>query len=512
MEDINTLILKHTGKTVLPKQTTYLDEWGQWYKGNVKNFHYYRLYNGQTHLNLTVKSMQMAKFISETWADLLLNEKTQIVLPEAAQEKFDTILKNNNFWYKANNGLEKSFALGLGAYVIGVKDIGIGDKGSINKEKARISIDFIDRYKIQHITIENGIVTECAFIYKNSDSTILIMHLIENNRYYIHNYTLKETSYDYYYFDTKSETPLFQIVMPNIANNLNDDLTNEEIGISVFANAIDGLQDLDMKYDSFYNEGILKRTRTYVSGDAYRVDVDSNQRVKVWDPLEQIHYYTGNNDDGTPKVDTKDYNLQYEEHIKGINAQLNYVGMKCGFGQSFFKFDGTAIMTATQVKSENNSLARRIVKHEIKLEDVLYNLTKAIIHISNEFTNNPIGQVEDKEINIIFDDSVIEDKEAMMKRDKEDVAAGLMSREEYRIKWYGEDEKTAYENVRKYFLNEIIDDYLPALTQGGMTPEQYVLKVYGEIDNKEEVINYITNFINQGNINDFDPELYTDKE
>ena len=48
------------------------------------------------------------------------------------------------------------------------------------------------------------------------------------------------------------------------------------------------------------------------------------------------------------------------------------------------------------------------------------------------------GLPEDVEITIDFDDSIIEDKDAERKSDRQEVSMGVMSRAEYRAKWYGE--------------------------------------------------------------------------
>lgn len=501
--NLDSLITQITGKTHLPKQSIHIKDWQSWYKGNVKNFHNYRIFNGENEVNCEMKSMQMAKFFCETWADLLLNEKCEIVLPEKQDEIFQEILKANNFKVISNQGVEKSFALGIGAIVLSINDLEIGNKGTIKKDNTTIGVQFIDALKVRPITVKNGIITECAFESNNSDGTVYAIHIKKGKEYVIHNYKYDNDDklVDKYEFATKSMIPYFQIIKPNTVNNLNDDFTTDELAMSVFGNAIDGLKDLDAKYDSFYNEGILGRRRIYLGKQAYQVDIASGEKAKSFDPFTMQYYFINQDDDQKPLIQSEAAALRYDQQVQGINAQLNYVGMKVGFGSNFFRFDGTGVMTATQVISENSSLFRRIKKHELVLKDVLLNLTKVIIQASNEFTNNPIGQVDDEDITILFDDSIIEDTGAEKTRDKEDVASGLMSREEYRMKWYGEDEDTAKENVRKYFLNEIINNYLPALTQGGMTPKDFVVKVYGEED--KEKIEYITNFVNQGSFEDY---------
>jgi hypothetical protein len=42
------------------------------------------------------------------------------------------------------------------------------------------------------------------------------------------------------------------------------------------------------------------------------------------------------------------------------------------------------------------------------------------------------------DITIDFDDSIIEDKQTERQEDRQDVAMGVMSLEEYRAKWYAE--------------------------------------------------------------------------
>src|SRR5690606_20076804 len=127
----------------------------------------------------------------------------------------------------------------------------------------------------------------------------------------------------------------------------------------------------------------------------------------------------------------------------------------------------------------------------------------------NTWTKNPIGEVKSEDIKIIFDDSIIEDKGAEMERDKADVASGLMSNVEYRMKWYGEDEATALKNIRAYMLDSLINRYLPALTQGAITPEDFCIKVYG--DATPERVAYIREFAIAGSVTDM-TELYAGSE
>jgi hypothetical protein len=98
-----------------------------------------------------------------------------------------------------------------------------------------------------------------------------------------------------------------------------------------------------------------------------------------------------------------------------------------------------------------------------------------------------------------------------MRRDREDMAAGVLSKVEYRMKWYGEDEDTAKKKVADYFLYDMIGKYMPALSTGAMTPEQFVEKVYPDAPNKEEIIEYIISFTKSTSLLDME-SLYAGDE
>ena len=490
-------------KKPLPKKSIYAKDWLSWYRGKVIGYHNYRIYNGANYLDLTRKTLGMPKFICESWANLLMNERCDIVLPDKEKEKLDKILYDTNFWQKANDGIEKSFALGIGALVVGITDLMIGENsGAVDTTESKIEINFVNETKIFPITIKNRNVIECAFVTQGTDETYVVVHVLnEQKEYEIHNFCLddKQQLKDKFVFQTKSKIPWFFILRPNLSSNFITELIDEEIGISIYANSLDVLMSIDNKYDGFDLEYVLGRKRMYISAEAWTVNKQDGSYVRTFDPYDQLYYHLPENDDGKPLITTKDDNLRYDAYVRGINTELSLLSMKCGLGENFFKFDGSSIATATQVVSENSTLFRNIKKHEILLEEILRNLTKVIVKASNDFTEIKFNEIDDEEIKIKFDDSIFEDRNSEMERDRQDVIAGIMSVPEYREKWYGEDEDTANEKYNEQFLYKVIENYLQALTTGAMTPQQYVEVVFPNAQNKEEIISYIENFIGKNN-------------
>lgn len=506
--DANQLIKDIVGiKKTLPKKSIYAKDWLSWYRGKVIGYHNYRIYNGSNYLDLTRKTLGMPKFICESWANLLMNERCDITLPDNDKEKLDEILSKTNFWGKANDGVEKSFALGIGALVVNITDLKIGENtGSIDTSESSIEVNFVNETKIFPITIKNRDVTQCAFVTKGTDETFIVVHVLNDKKEYeIHNFILddKQQLKEKFVFQTKSTIPWFFIIRPNISSNFITEMVDEEIGISIYANSLDVLMSIDNKYDGFDLEYVLGRKRMYISAEAWTINKQDGTYQRTFDPYDQLYYHLPENDDGKPLITTKNDEIRFEAYVRGINTELSLLSMKCGLGENFFKFDGSNISTATQVISENSTLFRNIKKHEILLEEILRNITKVIIKASNDFTSIKFSDIKDEEIKVKFDDSIFEDRGSEMERDRQDVVACIMSVPEFREKWYGEDEKTSKEKYNEHFLYKIIDNYIQALTTGAMTPQQYVDYVFPNATNKEEIISYIENFIGKST----DPDM-----
>lgn len=442
----------------------YLEEWGDWYKGKVASFHNYKVFNGKKEVHLKRYSLGMAKKVCEDWANLLINEKTDITLgDEQSQATLGEILYDCHFWRKSNEGVEKTFALGLGAWVLSVEDITVQDNGNINPD-GKINITFVNGKKVRPITIVDDKITECAFINVNSDKTYISVHLKdgENGNYRIHNITAHgkdednltyEPDSDYFVFDTKSDTPWFQILKPNISNNID---INSPLGISIFANAIDILKEIDLIFDSYANEFSLGKKRIFLNARQQYVDTATGEIRETFDSNDVAIYVLPESDDGNTFMQDGTQTLRVNEHQAGLQDQLNLLSYACGFGTEHYKYNSGNVSTATQIISENSEMFRNIKKHEILIEDALINLVKAIIYAANTFTQYKLNAGTNIEVK--FDDSIIEDKSAEMANDRLDVSMGVMSKAEFRAKWYNEDLETAQRKIDEMNSTTIQDN------------------------------------------------------
>ena len=449
--------LKQLGYTTIPEEFyTQVGVWKSWYQGNVKGFHRYKRYNGHDWVNCDRVTLGMGKKVCEDWANLLMNEKVQITLEGQKEQEFiDRILTANNFTVKANEMQEMKSALGTVAYIPRVVGQTVSETGEpIPGDASGLVLDYVTIEHIFPLAWQNGFITECAFdsvvtragknylylqIHRKDESGL---YVIENSIYRYENENLSDVMLaEVPGFEkippvvhTGSDKRQFVIDRPNIANNFDYLLP---VGIPVFANAIDVLRGVDCAYDCYVNEFENGPMLLAVKMPATRWE-DGKPSI---DPHDRRFYLLEEDAQQGDVVTPISPQLRTDKLNVGLQDQLNILSSKCGFGETYYRFDGGSVATATQVISENSAMFRTIKKHEIVLEQVLVELCRILLRLGN--TAMSAGLNEDVEISIDFDDSIIEDKQTDFSRDMQLLQAGIMNDWEFRMKWMNEDEATA---------------------------------------------------------------------
>lgn len=403
--------------------SSYIGEWLEWYQNNVKKFHHYKVYNGIQVQDEEMLKLGMAKKVCEDWATLLLNEKVAIK-SGSFDKQLKKILKRNKFSVRANQLIEITFALGTGAFVE-YKDC-----------KQNIVIDYLRANMIFPLSWDNGDVTECAFgsyrRVKGKKCIYLQIHrfgIKENGEnsdlYYIDNLYVDEESGKEIEpqkniskkVETKSEFPLFQIITPNIFNNINLD---SPLGISVFANGIDQLKGCDIIYDSYINEFVLGKKRILVPFSQAKMQMQQDGiTAPMFDPNDTVFYSMPGDRNSDLKPTEIDMKIRAQEHELGIQRMLDLLSLKCGMGTGRYKFDSTGVKTATEVISDKSDLYQNLKKNEKIINAAIIGLVKSIAFLDGK---------KDVEVTVDFDDSVIEDSDTTIDRNTKLVQVGLRSK------------------------------------------------------------------------------------
>ena len=451
----------------------HIDEWKSWFQGSVDDFHFYNIKVADgTEIQCEKKTMNMAKKGANDMQKLLWSNKCDIKLgtPEKTTQLWNILdSKQNNFTIMFPQMIEIACGLGTTAMTEYTDSLGKTRIEYINDPSVIIP------YAYDNFNITGFVVFDQWQEIENKKS-IYYTHLtyhefkIEKDK---KTNELKQTyrKYNELYkskdknqlgkeipFETKfpnveelveyeTDTPHFQIIKPPLANNLD---INSPMGISIFANSIDKLKAIDNKYDSFDMEFVDGKRRILVDRTALKgtPQVDENGNISqqlYFDRNDRV--YTAMNGMKDQPVKDISFDLRYKEHIDSINAELNWYSSDLGFGEDYYRFDGVGRATATEILSQNDDAFRTKQTFETVIKDVIIDLVKAVCYLANI-------EVEEKEIEVDFDYSRFENQTATQQRLEREVANGITSKVEYRVKVYGEDETTAKEKIQEIKNNE----------------------------------------------------------
>lgn len=345
------------------------------------------------------RSIHPAMRVCKEWGALLLNENVKVVCEEqSATDWLEDYFSRTGFMAKAQATIVRAFGLGTGAFALWV-DLG----------KCKVRVRHYDARMVIPLTWDEDGVTECAFVTRvfyrgkaidqlqmhlrsgadlslspNSDETTSgtffspnendLLTMDSNETYKIvtvcfdHEGNQIESAGVVPVYETGSTFPTFAIVKSAITNTRVD---MSPYGQSVFADAIDAVQAVDLTFDALVNEVDVSKMRVFLSDVLF--DKESNESNSVSIPF-------GKQDCTVFRkvMSTEDMIQEFAPALR-TNAQseafriaLQMLGDLTGSGITYFDFDNTGyVKTATEVSSDNSALMRNIRRHENALEQSL---------------------------------------------------------------------------------------------------------------------------------------------
>lgn len=464
IETIISYLNRKYNTTLDTKYYANIELWNLWYKGFYAPFHRYseRSSDGNP-IKRDLYTYRAAKMVCEDWASILLNERTDIRVSDANTEVFlkgkqgdnedGGFFEKTNFWLNANELCEKAFALGTGAAV--VKFDGFAStNGSLSPDpKADIWIDYISAGAIIPLTVRRKKIIDVAFVSQSVEKgkpyIYLETHVLEPSGYVIENkyFSVEQGSLVeaplppnvLEKIETKSTVPLFAILKPNLVNNVDEKTV---LGMSIYANALDNLKGVDLAFNNFCRDLWLGGKKVFVNQQLVRRD-DHGRVYAPDDVAQQLFMYTSGDDFGNAEAMYHEHNpdLRISDNQNAMQAQLDYLSQKVGFGTKHYQFNSGSIVTATQYMGDKQDLVQHASKHMILIQQFLKSIIRAILWAA--LTVQGANVDPETEIGIEFEDGFIINKDAEREQDRQDVRDGVMMDWEYRVKWYGETETEA---------------------------------------------------------------------
>ena len=205
------------------------------------------------------------------------------------------------------------------------------------------------------------------------------------------------------------------------------------------------------------------------------------QPIDMKDFLEDEDIIVPLGSDGKSFINEFNAELRVDPITKSLVGAMNGAARMCGLGDSTFEIGeagGRPIQTATAAILKESKLYKNIIKQENFATSKIKGLLLAIKEVYNSYISNETIEFNEDDIQVVYDDNIMEDTQKKKENQLNEVNAGIMSIAEYRANWYNEDLESAKKFVHDNAL--LIDKYTLALQSGVMTPETFVDIVYGE--------------------------------
>lgn len=427
------------GYAMPPDMSTHIEQWYQWYTATHPFYkEKYLGVDGRSHERKKL-SLRPARRVCREWASLIANEMRAQSESTDANEWVQGYCEDTGLYALFQRGIERAFAMGTGAMALWF---------DVRDEGTAIRVRRYDAKMVLPLTWDEDGTTECAFCtrvtIKGKQAVQLQMHVVDSGTYHIVTRVWREGKpvppdalgiiED---FDTRCAMRTFCLLSPAIDNTVQD---TSPYGVSVFHDAIDTMRMLDTAWTALYDETDLLRAVLMIPDTMIDVETDEGgkKRPVPFGNREQRLYRLTSASIGeegkpyafAPQMRTSSIHEAYADACAAL-------GDECGFGSQYFQPDKSGgLKTATEVSADNSALMRNIRNHENALGKELGKLLTALVDCARIHCGAQVAEAFEP-VTIVWDDSIITDTQAEKTQMLAEIAAGVVPKWMYLVRFYG---------------------------------------------------------------------------
>ncbi len=190
-----------------------------------------------------------------------------------------------------------------------------------------------------------------------------------------------------------------------------------------------------------YQDDVLGRKRIIVPSSYLDVVVDreTGQLIRRFDPHSSV-FEALNIDPDTGDMPTDNtQTLRVTDHREGLNILFSVLCLQMGFSPGTFTFDQAGgVKTATEVISENSKTYKTIKGNQAQLKTAIQRAVDGIIELAVLYDMRtaegvPVASLVQGgyHVNVVFDDSILQDRQTNLNEGILLVTNGLMSKQTY---------------------------------------------------------------------------------
>ncbi len=320
--------------------------------------------------------------------------------------------------------------------------------------KNGLAIDCVQADSFYPVAFDNsGRITGAVFAERitkgNTFYTRLEHHSLKDNRYTVTNkayksfskgslgYSVELTEVDVWSELTAEMTidhvhkPLFGYFKPALANTIDPRCP---LGVSVFANAVDLIEDANRQYSRLLWEFESGERALFANSMAFKLD--KNGKLQLPDrrlyrtlDVEDVDFFK----EWSPT-------LRDESLANGLDRIFRQIEFSCGLAYGTFSDVNSSEKTAEEIRVSKQRSFSTISDNQKSLKNALCDLVYAMDVWCTLYNLAPMGSYS---ISFDFDDSIAADRQTEFEEKRKLVDGGIMQPWEFRMWYFGEDEETA---------------------------------------------------------------------
>lgn len=171
---------------------------------------------------------------------------------------------------------------------------------------------------------------------------------------------------------------------------------------------------------------------------------------RYFDATSEVYEALSADNPDSLKISDNTVELRVEEHVAAINAFLSILCLQLGFSAGTFTFDrAQGLKTATEVISENSKTYKTIKGHQMQIKTAINQIVNAIIQVAALYDVQWEGKsiralaAQPWESNVVFDDSILQDRQTNISEGVLLCGNGLMSKKRFLVETLGMTEEEA---------------------------------------------------------------------
>jgi A118 family predicted phage portal protein len=335
-----------------------------------------------------------------------------------------------------------------------------------------INVDFVQADQFFPVNFDsNGNITACIFVDQRKQSdyyyTRLESHEMTDAGYIVKNSAYKSSTRDILGSQVPLtvvedwnglepeatiigvDKPLFAYFRYPLANNIDP---ASPLGVSCYARAVDLIKQADIQWSNLLWEFEATKAAIFVDVLAFGKDPDGKPIL----PNKRLYRAM---ETGSAEGDLfKEWapNIREANILNGLDAILKKIEYTCGLAYGTLSDPQMVEKTATEISASKQRSYATVVDVQkavkVALDDLLYAM-------DTWATLSKLAPKGKYTVTYDFDDSVIVAKDVQFQQDLRLVQQGLMSKIEFRMRNFGEDEETAKQKIAEITGEQPVDAF-----------------------------------------------------